>query len=102
MARLAGIDLPRNKRIDVALTYIHGIGRTSATKICAKAEITPDSKTDVLADADFVLSRSDGFDYELIESRTTDEFDDVWQRCVVLAGCEHARPGDPHAGLTAR
>ena len=57
MARLAGIDLPRNKRIDVALTYIHGIGRTSAAKICAKAEITPDSKTDVLADAELVRLR---------------------------------------------
>ena len=57
MARLAGIDLPRNKRIDVALTYIHGIGRTSAAKICAKAEITPDSKTDVLADAELVKLR---------------------------------------------
>jgi small subunit ribosomal protein S13 len=57
MARLAGIDLPRNKRIDVALTYIHGIGRTSAIKICEKAEITPDSKTDVLADAELVRLR---------------------------------------------
>jgi small subunit ribosomal protein S13 len=57
MARLAGIDLPRNKRIDVALTYIHGIGRTSAVKICEKAEIAPDSKTDVLADAELVRLR---------------------------------------------
>jgi len=57
MARLAGIDLPRNKRIDIALTYIHGIGRTSATKICEKAEIAPDSKTDVLADAELVRLR---------------------------------------------
>ena len=57
MARLAGIDLPRNKRIDVALTYIHGIGQTSARKICEKAEITPDSKTDVLADAELVRLR---------------------------------------------
>jgi small subunit ribosomal protein S13 len=57
MARIAGIDLPRNKRIDIALTYIHGIGRTSAQEICGKAEIPPDSKTDVLADAEVVKLR---------------------------------------------
>jgi small subunit ribosomal protein S13 len=57
MARIAGIDLPRNKRIDIALTYIHGIGRTSAVKICEKAEITGDSNTDVLADAELVRLR---------------------------------------------
>ncbi len=61
MARIAGVDLPRNKRIDVALTYIHGIGRTSAVKICEKAEIAGDSSTDVLADAEVVRLR------ELIE-----------------------------------
>lgn len=43
MARIAGVDLPRNKRTIIALTYIHGIGRTSADKICKKANI-PDSK----------------------------------------------------------
>jgi len=57
MARIAGIDLPRNKRIDIALTYIHGLGRTSAREICVKAEIPPDSKTDVLADAEVVKLR---------------------------------------------
>lgn len=57
MARIAGIDLPRNKRIDIALTYIHGIGRTSARQICTKAEIPPESKTDVLADAEVVKLR---------------------------------------------
>jgi small subunit ribosomal protein S13 len=61
MARIAGIDLPRNKRIDIALTYIFGIGRTSAAKICEKAEIAGDSSTDVLADAEVVRLR------ELIE-----------------------------------
>ncbi len=57
MARLAGIDLPRNKRIDIALTYIHGIGRTSARKICEQAEISPESKTEILADAELVKLR---------------------------------------------
>ena len=57
MARISGIDLPRNKRIDIALTYIHGIGRTSAVKICEKADIAGDSNTDVLADAEVVRLR---------------------------------------------
>ncbi len=57
MARIAGIDLPRNKRIEVALTYIFGIGRSSAREICVKAEIPGDSKTDVLADAEVVRLR---------------------------------------------
>ena len=62
MARIAGVDLPRNKRIDIALTYIHGIGHTSASQICEKAEIAPNTKTDVLADAEVVKLR------EVIES----------------------------------
>ena len=57
MARIAGIDLPRNKRIDIALTYIHGIGRTTAREICEKAEIPVVSNTDVLADAEVVKLR---------------------------------------------
>jgi small subunit ribosomal protein S13 len=57
MARIAGIDLPRNKRIDIALTSIHGIGRTSAVRICEKAEIAPESSTDVLAESEVVRLR---------------------------------------------
>ncbi len=57
MARISGIDLPRNKRIDIALTYIFGIGRSSAAEICEKAEIAGDSSTDVLADAEVVRLR---------------------------------------------
>jgi small subunit ribosomal protein S13 len=62
MARIAGIDLPRNKRIEIALTYIYGIGRTSARDICKKAEIEGAVKTDVLADSEVVRLR------EIIES----------------------------------
>ncbi|MEM7411717.1 MAG: 30S ribosomal protein S13 [Myxococcota bacterium] len=57
MARIAGIDLPRNKRIDIALTYIHGIGRTSAVKICEAASIAPDANADTLADSELVHLR---------------------------------------------
>ena len=42
MARIAGIDLPKDKRIEIGLTYIYGIGRTSAKKILEMAQIDPD------------------------------------------------------------
>ena len=57
MARISGVDLPRNKRLVIALTYIFGIGRTIAREICVKAEIDPDSKTDVLSDGELVRLR---------------------------------------------
>jgi small subunit ribosomal protein S13 len=57
MARIAGIDLPRNKRIDIALTYIHGVGRSTATKICQQADVPPESDADRLADAELVRLR---------------------------------------------
>ncbi|MFY9189234.1 MAG: 30S ribosomal protein S13 [bacterium] len=44
MARIAGVDLPRDKRIEVALTYIYGIGKSSAQQILAKTDINPDTK----------------------------------------------------------
>lgn len=46
MVRLLGIDLPKNKRIEYALTYIHGIGLASAQKIIQLAEISPETRTD--------------------------------------------------------
>ena len=42
MARIAGVDLPREKRIEISLQYIYGIGKTTAKKICAKAEVARD------------------------------------------------------------
>ena len=44
MARISGVDLPKNKRIEIALTYIYGIGRTSANKILAATGINPDTR----------------------------------------------------------
>ncbi len=51
MARIAGIDLPKNKRIEIALTYIYGIGRPSARKVLEMAKIDMDTKSDNLTDA---------------------------------------------------
>jgi len=57
MARIAGVDLPRSKRLGIALTYIYGIGRSSAQAICDKAEIDAVSNTDVLSDGEVVRLR---------------------------------------------
>ena len=57
MARIAGVDLPRSKRLEIALTYIYGIGRTTSRDICAKAKIDPASKTDVLTEGEVVRLR---------------------------------------------
>ena len=50
MARIAGVDLPREKRIEIGLTYIYGIGRPSADKILTKAEVNPDTRVRDLTD----------------------------------------------------
>jgi small subunit ribosomal protein S13 len=50
LARIAGVDLPRNKRIDIALTYIYGIGRSKATEIVSSVSIDPAKKSDDLSE----------------------------------------------------
>jgi len=52
LARIAGVDLPRRKRVEIGLTYIYGIGRTTSQKILAKLNIDPDTKTDDLTAAE--------------------------------------------------
>jgi len=52
MARLAGVDLPKDKRIEIGLTYIYGIGRTTATKILTETGINPDTRVKDLTEAD--------------------------------------------------
>ena len=47
MARISGVDLPREKRIEIGLTYIYGIGRTSATRILKEANVNPDTDDEV-------------------------------------------------------
>jgi small subunit ribosomal protein S13 len=57
MARIAGVDLPRNKRMEVALTYIYGIGRNISRSILNQAGISLDLKSDELSDDDVVKIR---------------------------------------------
>lgn len=65
MARLAGVDLPRNKRMIVALTYIYGIGPKRSEKILAATKISPDLRTDNLTDEDIKLLRNELANYDI-------------------------------------
>ncbi len=57
MARLAGVDLPRDKRMEIALTYIYGIGRTRAAALLTATGISPDLRSKDLTDEDVLLLR---------------------------------------------
>jgi small subunit ribosomal protein S13 len=57
MARIAGVDLPKNKRMEIALTYIFGIGRSASRKILQSAGVSFDTKTDNLTDDEVVKIR---------------------------------------------
>ncbi len=52
MARIAGVDLPRNKRMEIALTYIYGVGRKRSKEVLEKAGVSPDKRTDDLDEND--------------------------------------------------
>lgn len=58
MARIAGVDLPKNKRMEIALTYIYGIGRGKARDILEKAGVSYDKKTDNIADSEITSIRN--------------------------------------------
>jgi small subunit ribosomal protein S13 len=58
MARIAGVDLPRNKRMEVALTYIYGVGRNSARQILADAKVDLNRKSDTITDDEIARIRS--------------------------------------------
>lgn len=57
MARLVGVDLPRDKRLEVALTYIFGVGRTRAQETCANTGVSPDARVKDLGDDDLLKLR---------------------------------------------
>jgi small subunit ribosomal protein S13 len=58
VARIAGVDLPKNKRMEIALTYIYGIGRSKSKEILREAGVSPETRTDQLADAEITSIRS--------------------------------------------
>ncbi|MCD8005542.1 MAG: 30S ribosomal protein S13 [Oscillospiraceae bacterium] len=65
MARIASIDLPRDKRIEVALTYIYGIGQPTATKICKETGVNPDVRVKDMSEDDVTKIR-EYIDHHLI------------------------------------
>lgn len=54
MARIAGVNIPTNKRVEIALTYIHGIGRTKAKEICARLGVPPERRVHELTDGEVI------------------------------------------------
>jgi small subunit ribosomal protein S13 len=52
MARISGVDIPREKRLEISLTYIFGIGRTTAQKMCAELDLNPDTRVRDLTDSE--------------------------------------------------
>jgi small subunit ribosomal protein S13 len=69
VARIAGVNIPTNKRVEVALTYIHGIGRTKAKEICGRLTIPEERRVSELTDAEVLQLR------ELIDAEHTVEGD---------------------------
>jgi len=69
MARIAGVDLPRNKRVEVGLTYIYGIGLPTSQKILAQARVNPDTRIKDLTEAEVNVLR------DLVEKQTKVEGD---------------------------
>jgi small subunit ribosomal protein S13 len=59
MARIAGVDVPREKRLEVALTYIYGIGPTMAKEVCARANVDPNTRVRDLTDEEVIRLRND-------------------------------------------
>jgi len=58
MARIAGVDIPREKRLEISLTYIYGIGRTAATQVCTSTEIDPSTRVRDLTDEEVARLRA--------------------------------------------
>ena len=56
MSRISGVDLPREKRIEIGLTYVYGIGRVRASKILAEAEVNPDTRVKDLTDEEVAMN----------------------------------------------
>lgn len=67
MARIAGVDLPREKRVEIGLTYVYGIGRASANRILAEAGVNPDTRVRDLTDDEVAKIRGVIADSQTVE-----------------------------------
>ena len=94
MARIAGVDLPRRKRIDIALTYIYGIGRSKAKSVLQRADVDASVKTDDLTEAEVRRIRQIIDDYETVEGDLRREMNQNIKRLMDLGsyrGLRHRR-----------
>ena len=86
MARLAGVDLPKNKRIEIALTYIYGIGRSSSSQILNKAGVDLNTNTDALTEDQVSAIRQIIDDHYKVEGELRTEISMNIKRLMEL-GC---------------
>ena len=90
MARIAGVDLPRDKRIEIALTYIFGIGLTTSKKLLAAADVNPDTRTRDLTEDEVVRLRDDIDKNAVVEGDLRREIQMNIKRLVDI-GCYRGR-----------
>src|SRR5580704_164557 len=104
MARIAGIDLPREKRVEIALTYIFGIGRPTATKLLRQTGVNPDTRVKNLTDEDIQKLREQIEKNLKVEGDLRREVSSAIKRLVDIGsyrGLRHRR-GLPVRGQRAR
>lgn len=100
MARIAGVDIPREKRLEVSLTYIFGIGRSTALNICSTLDLDPNTKVSELTDAEVASIRNHVDDNLRIEGDLRREIaQDIKRKVEIgcLQGIRH-RKGLPVRG----
>ncbi|CAN5833452.1 30S ribosomal protein S13 [soil metagenome] len=94
MARIAGIDIPREKRLEISLTYIFGIGRSTSRKVCAALDLDPNAKVSSLTDAEVAQIRTYVDENLRIEGDLRREVDQDIRRKIdigSLQGVRHRR-----------
>jgi len=104
MARIEGIDLPRNKRVEIGLTYIYGVGRSSAQDILENTEIDPDTRVQDLTEAEISKLRKEIDDNYQVEGELRREVESNIQRLMDIGcyrGLRH-RKGLPVRGQRTR
>ena len=104
MARIEGIDLPRNKRVEIGLTYIYGIGRSSAQDILENTEIDPDTRVQDLTEAEISKLRKEIDENHQVEGELRREVESNIKRLMDIGcyrGLRHRR-GLPVRGQRTR
>src|SRR3990170_1206351 len=104
MARISGVDIPRDKRVDVSLSYIYAIGRPSAVKICTDVSVAPDTKVRDLTDDEISRIRECIYRSFVVEGELRKQVRQDIQRLIEInsyRGIRHRR-GLPVRGQRTR